>query len=97
LNEIPCNMILSRSKPSIFLPLIMVTWVSPHPTDWADVKGAMSTAVAGVNSFGGLIAFRFCLGLVEAGFFPGVMLLLSCWYKVCLKHERETEPRMTPV
>jgi len=35
-----------------------------------------------VTNFGGMIAFRIALGLIEAGFFPGVMLLLSCWYKV---------------
>lgn len=33
---------------------------------------------------GGMVAWRLVLGLVEAGFFPGVMLILSCWYKVSL-------------
>jgi MFS family permease len=42
----------------------------------------MSIGAKGIHNTGGLIAFRFCLGLLEAGFFPGVMLLLSCWYKV---------------
>ncbi len=42
----------------------------------------MSVGAKGISSLGGLIAFRFVLGLVESGFFPGVMLLLSCWYKV---------------
>nr|XP_018264181.1 uncharacterized protein I303_04063 [Kwoniella dejecticola CBS 10117]OBR86339.1 hypothetical protein I303_04063 [Kwoniella dejecticola CBS 10117] len=69
LNEIPCNLILSRSKPRIFLPTVMVLW------------GAMSIGAKGVTSLGGMIAFRFFLGIVEAGFFPGVMLLMSCWYK----------------
>nr|XP_019043076.1 hypothetical protein I302_08787 [Kwoniella bestiolae CBS 10118]OCF22006.1 hypothetical protein I302_08787 [Kwoniella bestiolae CBS 10118] len=69
LNEVPCNMILSRSKPSIFLPTVMVLW------------GGMSVGAKGINSLGGMVAFRMVLGLVEAGFFPGVMLLLSCWYK----------------
>ncbi|WVQ82889.1 hypothetical protein IAT38_005025 [Cryptococcus sp. DSM 104549] len=69
LNEVPCNMILARSKPSVFLSVIMFAW------------GSMSIGAKGVNSLGGMVAFRFVLGLVEAGFFPGVMLLLSCWYK----------------
>ncbi|OCF55072.1 hypothetical protein L486_07182 [Kwoniella mangroviensis CBS 10435] len=69
LNEVPCNMILSRSTPSIFLPTVMVLW------------GGMSIGAKGVNSLGGMVAFRMVLGLVEAGFFPGVMLLMSCWYK----------------
>ncbi|WVF68722.1 hypothetical protein IAT40_003494 [Kwoniella sp. CBS 6097] len=69
LNEVPCNMILARSKPSIFLPTVMFLW------------GGMSLGAVGINSLGGMVAFRMVLGLVEAGFFPGVMLLLSCWYK----------------
>ncbi|KAJ9092566.1 hypothetical protein QFC21_006797 [Naganishia friedmannii] len=69
LNEVPSNMLLARSRPSIFLPCLMFVW------------GAMSIGAKGIHSLGGLVAFRFCLGLVEAGFFPGVMLLLSCWYK----------------
>ena len=35
----------------------------------------MEIAVKGVNNKGSMIAWRFCLGLVEAGFFPGVMLV----------------------
>jgi MFS family permease len=42
----------------------------------------MSIGAKGITNTAGLVAFRFFLGIVEAGFFPGVMLLLSCWYKV---------------
>jgi len=35
-----------------------------------------------MTNLAGLVALRFFLGIVEAGFFPGVILLLSCWYKV---------------
>ncbi|KAL8287058.1 hypothetical protein RQP46_004064 [Phenoliferia psychrophenolica] len=69
LNEVPSNMLLVRSRPSIFLPALMLGW------------GACSVGAKGINSLGGLIAFRFFLGIIEAGFFPGVMLLLSCWYR----------------
>lgn len=41
--------------------------------------GAVSVAVKGIHNLGGMLAFRVVLGLLEAGFFPGVMLLLSCW------------------
>ncbi|KIW77637.1 hypothetical protein Z517_07469 [Fonsecaea pedrosoi CBS 271.37] len=67
--EPPAVMILARTKPSIFLPSIMIAW------------GAVSVAIKGIDSLGGLVAFRIALGLLEAGFFPGVMLVLSCWYK----------------
>ena len=63
----------------------MVIWVSlsdSHIRAVLTVQGAISVGVKGVNSLGGMVAFRIALGLVEAGFFPGVMLLLSCWYKV---------------
>lgn len=69
LMEIPSNMILSRSRPSIFLPAIMLVW------------GALSAAMASIHNYNALLAFRFVLGCVESGFFPGVLFLLSCWYK----------------
>lgn len=34
-----------------------------------------------VSGFSGLMAARWFLGLSEAGLFPGVGYLLSCWYK----------------
>jgi len=66
--EVPSNMILTRSKPSIFLPTIMLVW------------GATSALMSISKSYGALLAFRFILGCLEAGFFPGVLFLLSCWY-----------------
>jgi MFS family permease len=67
--EVPSNMILSRSRPSLFLPAIMLIW------------GALSAAMACIHNYGSLLAFRFVLGCIESGFFPGVLYLLSCWYK----------------
>ncbi|KAK1593696.1 major facilitator superfamily transporter [Colletotrichum navitas] len=66
--EVPSNMILSRSRPSVFLPGIMLVW------------GALSALMSISKSYGALLGFRFVLGCVEAGFFPGVLYLLSCWY-----------------
>ncbi|KAH7150228.1 putative vitamin H transporter [Dactylonectria estremocensis] len=66
--EVPSNMILSRSRPSIFLPTIMLIW------------GALSALMAISKTYGALLGFRFILGCIEAGFFPGVLYLLSCWY-----------------
>lgn len=62
-------MILSKSRPSIFLPAIMFVW------------GCMTIAFVGIKSFGSLVALRFILGVIESGFFPGVLFLLSSWYK----------------
>ncbi|KAL0930368.1 putative vitamin H transporter [Colletotrichum truncatum] len=66
--EVPSNMILSRSRPSVFLPSIMGLW------------GALCCCMAAVNNFAGLCALRFVLGCVEAGFAPGVLFLMSTWY-----------------
>ncbi|KFZ03326.1 hypothetical protein V502_11041 [Pseudogymnoascus sp. VKM F-4520 (FW-2644)] len=67
--EVPSNMILSRTRPSLYLPSLMLIW------------GCLVIAYVGVNSKEALIGLRFCLGLVEAGFFPGVLLFMSNWYK----------------
>lgn len=67
--EVPSNMILSRSRPSIFLPSIMLVW------------GALSAIMACAPTYGSMLAFRFILGCVESGFFPGVLFVMSCWYK----------------
>lgn len=40
------------------------------------------------QSFGGLLAARFFLGVTEAGLFPGVVYLISQWYKREEQHIR---------
>lgn len=64
LAQLPSNMILTRVRPSIYLPCCVLVW------------SCVSAATAGVSSFGGLIAVRFFLGIVEAPFFPGVSYFL---------------------
>ncbi|KAI7368721.1 MFS general substrate transporter [Hortaea werneckii] len=71
--EIPCNMILSRSRPSIFLPIIMVFW------------GAICILIGIVKTWEQLVGLRFVLGIAEAGFSPAVMFIVSSWYR---KHEQ---------
>jgi len=66
--EVPSNMILSRTRPSIFLPTIMLVWV------------VLSAAMAYVQNYGSILAFRFILGCIESGIFPGVLFVMSCWY-----------------
>lgn len=67
--EVPSNMILSRTRPSIFLPTIMLVW------------GALSAVMASAPNYSAMLAFRFILGCIESGFFPGVLFVMSCWYK----------------
>ncbi|CAK7898350.1 high-affinity nicotinic acid transporter [[Candida] anglica] len=69
LMQIPANMFLNKmAKPSLFLAGIMTVW------------GVISACTGAVNSFGGLMAIRVLLGVVEAGFFPAALFYLSCWY-----------------
>lgn len=69
LMQIPSNLLLNKiGKPAIYLPTVMIVW------------GVISTATAATQSYGGLVAVRFCLGFVEAAYFPGCLFFLSCWY-----------------
>ncbi|CRG89202.1 putative transporter C1002,16c [Talaromyces islandicus] len=69
LMQIPSNLFLNKmGKPAIYLPAAMTVW------------GIISTATAGVQSYGGLVAVRFFLGFVEAAYFPGCLYFLSAWY-----------------
>jgi MFS family permease len=66
--EVPSNLILHRVGARIWLSRIMVTW------------GLVSAATAFVHSPAVFYAVRFVLGIAEAGFFPGVIFYLTCWY-----------------
>jgi MFS family permease len=68
LAQLPSNMLLTRVRPSIYLPLCAAIW------------SCVSAATAGTQNYGGLIAVRFFLGIVEAPFFPFVaIILLTCF------------------
>ncbi|KAI8458023.1 major facilitator superfamily domain-containing protein [Phakopsora pachyrhizi] len=67
--EIPSNMILTRVRPSIFLPSIMIIW------------GTTVVLFSLVQNKQSLFILRFFLGLAESGFSPGATFLLSSWYK----------------
>jgi MFS family permease len=62
-------MILARTKPSVFLPVIMTLW------------GIATCGMARVETYPQLVACRVIVGLLEAGFAPGVLLIISSWYK----------------
>lgn len=69
LMQVPSNLFLAKfGKPSVYLSTVMIIW------------GAISAATAAAQSFGGMLAIRFCLGFVEAAYFPGCLFFLSSWY-----------------
>ncbi|KAK6085979.1 hypothetical protein SCUP234_01378 [Seiridium cupressi] len=67
--EVPSNMILARTRPSIFLPAIMFLW------------GCATIGMAFIHTYEALVGLRVLVGLLESGFAPGMLLLLSSWYK----------------
>ncbi|KAF2624567.1 MFS general substrate transporter [Macroventuria anomochaeta] len=63
------NMVLVRWKPSLYLPMIMAIW------------GALTCVMAAINHFHHLVVLRIFVGVFEAGFAPGILLIISSWYK----------------
>ncbi|KAH1509433.1 hypothetical protein KXX29_005726, partial [Aspergillus fumigatus] len=69
LMQVPSNLILNyMGRPSLYLGFFTSAW------------GLVSLLTSQVKSFGGIVACRFILGLVEAPFFAGVLFYLSKWY-----------------
>lgn len=66
--QVPSNMFLAKTRPSIYLPVCMVIW------------GAISCAAGFVHNAAQLYATRFCLGFIEAPFVVGCLFLISSWY-----------------
>ncbi|KAJ9654612.1 hypothetical protein H2198_006358 [Neophaeococcomyces mojaviensis] len=67
--EAPSNMILVRSRPSVYLPTIMVIW------------GGLTCCMAAIKTYHHLVVLRIFVGMLEAGFAPGILLIISSWYK----------------
>ncbi|KAH7345809.1 major facilitator superfamily domain-containing protein [Pyrenochaeta sp. MPI-SDFR-AT-0127] len=68
LMQLPSNMILTKVRPSIYIPACAMLW------------SCVSAATSGVHNYPGLIGVRFVLGVVEAPFWPGAFYMLSAWY-----------------
>ncbi|KAH9919552.1 MFS general substrate transporter [Fomitopsis serialis] len=66
--ECPANMVLKKLRPSRWLPGITVVW------------GVIMTLMGLVKTYPQLVGVRVCLGVAEAGLFPGVVWYMSIWY-----------------
>lgn len=66
--EVPGNLMLQRFGARLWLGPIMIVW---------GVVSSLSMFARTPQSF---YALRFLLGVVESGFFPGVVLYLTFWY-----------------
>ncbi|MEJ5114182.1 MFS transporter [Erwinia billingiae] len=66
--EIPSNVIMTKVGARRWIARIMITW------------GIVSTGMAFVHSANQLYVMRFLLGMAEAGFAPGIIYYISCWF-----------------
>ncbi|CCG84471.1 protein of unknown function [Taphrina deformans PYCC 5710] len=66
--QLPSNLILTRVRPNLYLPICMVIW------------GTISACTAVAKNYTNLLLIRFFLGFAEAPFFSGALLILSAWY-----------------
>ncbi|CAG8071484.1 unnamed protein product [Penicillium salamii] len=74
--EIPCNIVLKKTTPRIWLPTLTLVW------------GIVATLLGIVQNYSGYLSSRFFLGVAESGLFPGVVFYLSMWYKRNEQHYR---------
>ncbi len=66
--QVPANAILERVGARRWIFSILLAW------------GALSAANASVSGATGFYSVRVLLGLVEAGFFPGMILYMTYWF-----------------
>jgi MFS transporter, ACS family, tartrate transporter len=67
--EVPSNVALNRYGARMWISRILITW------------GIVATLTAFVQSAAQLYILRFLLGVAEAGFFPGVIIYLTYWFR----------------
>ncbi|EME43430.1 hypothetical protein DOTSEDRAFT_54250 [Dothistroma septosporum NZE10] len=66
--ELPSNIVLRKIGPGIWLPVLVGTF------------GVVSMCCGFTHTWTELLGCRVVLGALEAGFYPGCVYLLSCWY-----------------
>lgn len=67
--EVPSNLLLHRFGARVWIARILLSW------------GLVATLTGLVRSVHQLYAARFLLGLAEAGYFPGIVLYLTYWFR----------------
>ncbi|WVW80803.1 hypothetical protein I302_102790 [Kwoniella bestiolae CBS 10118] len=67
--EVPSNLLIARVRPSLYLSGLCIIW------------GGVAALMGATHNYQQLAGVRFALGVLEAGFAPGVAFYLSSWYK----------------
>jgi MFS transporter, ACS family, tartrate transporter len=66
--QMPANTALTRIGARRWITAIVVAW------------GLCSMGTALATGVVGFVVARFCLGVAEAGFFPGIAYFMTCWF-----------------
>ena len=66
--QVPSNLLLARVGARRWIAALMVAW------------GLIASSMMFVQGVASFYALRFLLGVVEAGFFPGMILYLTYWF-----------------
>ncbi|KAI8623425.1 MFS transporter [Xylariaceae sp. FL1651] len=68
--EVPSNWIMKHHvRPSVWLATLLGAW------------GALTLGFSSVQNFATVLALRLLVGVFEAGFFPGIVYLITIWYR----------------
>jgi ACS family tartrate transporter-like MFS transporter len=67
--EVPSNLMLHKLGARVWIARILITW------------GTIAALTGFVQTANQLYIARFVLGLAEAGYFPGILLYLSYWFR----------------
>jgi len=67
--EVPSNLLLHKIGARIWIARILITW------------GILAALTGFVHTVHHLYLLRFLLGLAEAGYFPGIVLYLTYWFR----------------
>ena len=67
--EVPSNVMMAKFGPRVWMARILLSW------------GAVSILTAFVQNSTQLYMLRFLLGVAEAGFFPGIIIYLTSWFR----------------
>lgn len=69
LGGVPSNILLTRVRPSLFIPCIEVMW------------GVLTFSLVACKSWQTMCAVRFFVGLFESALFPGFIYIIGSWYR----------------
>lgn len=69
IGQIPSNLILTRVRPSIWIPSLELVWT------------ILTFCLSRCNTAEQIYGVRFLVGLAESGFYPGMQYLIGSWYR----------------